>query len=205
MKVKEALKELTVTRRLPTNTLIVFSTVFLAMPCIVPPPPGVALLDWVDLLVVLLAYVFYELLTKYSSYFKVLYTDTRLAFDKQSIWLCVNLSGLEEVTMHRARLNVLSRWWCRFFPEHFRACLLRNRPWFQRLFKVKEHLIEIPPETTKLVIDCKEDTFFGTPLDDLYFAMTLRPVNRDVMGDGTVILRLLREEYHRKKNNRALI
>lgn len=205
MNVKEALKELKVTRVLPTNTLIVFCTVFLATPCIFPPPPGVAMLSWYDLVVVLLAYLLYQGISRYSCYGKVLYTDSRLAFDKDSIWLCVNLSGLWDATMHTARLNVLSYWWCRFFPEHFRDCLLRNRSWFQRLFKTKEHLIEIPPETTKMIFDWDGDRDFEKPIENLYFSMSLRRNSRIVMGDGEVILRLLREEYHRKKNNRPLI
>lgn len=201
MKVKEALKELSVTRRIPTNSLMVFCVVFLAGAVAFPRPYGETLWGWLDAIVLLSALVVFELTTVYSYYFKVLYTDSKLAFYKQSIWLCVDSLYPKEHTFHVAPLNVLTYWWCRLFPDDFRKRLLWSHPWFSRLVGVEERIVKIP-ESARTFIEKEEPI---GPIEELCFSFKIRELNPGIVSDGGVILRLAREEHTRKKNFRPLI
>lgn len=205
MKVKEALKELSVTRRIPANSLMVFCVVFLAGAVAFPRQYGETLWGWLDAIVLLSALVVFELTSVYSCYSKVLYTDSKLAFYKQRIWLCVDSLYPKEHTFHVAPLNVLTYWWCRLFPDDFRKRLLWGHPRFSRLVGVEEKIVKIP-ESALPVIEKEEQTgSVALAVDELYFSIKIRELNPGIVVDGAVILRLSREEHARKKNFRPLI
>lgn len=205
MKMKEALKELSVTRRIPVSSLMVFCVTFLAGAVVFPRQYGESPWGWLDAIVLLSALVVFELTSVYSCYFKVLYTDSKLAFYERSIWLCVDSLYPKEHTFHVAPLNVFTYWQCRLFPDDFRKRLLWGHPRFSRLVGVEERVIKIPESALPVIEKEEQIGLVALAVDELYFSIKIRELNPGIAADGGVILRLAREEHARKKTFRPLI